>query len=440
MPSSLTPPELLLPAGDPVKLRYALAYGADAVYFGLAMASLRTPKVKPGQGPQFTPANLPQAISDCHAQGAKAYVTLNIFAANHDLKRIIPHLEQLEDLRPDALIISDPGIIRLAKRHAPSLPIHLSTQANTLNVSACAFWQDLGIERVILAREVPVREMAQIHDELPDLELECFVHGSLCVAYSGRCVISDYLTDNSKNSNKGMCGNSCRWEYENATLQVNETSRPDTVYTFEEDAHGSYMLNSKDLCLLRFLPELMDAGICSFKVEGRTKGIHYVATVGQVYRQAIDTLCAGRSVSTEQWDLWESALKQSANRGFTEGFLHGKPGSNGYTYETSKSRSIATFVAAATGLSDDQGRVQLEGRNPFSTTDALEWLTPNGIIPMPTSPIVDIDGRHVEQVHPNHLVWVTPPPTIDQAMVRWSLVRRIEDRQAGVACTADGLS
>lgn len=428
-------PELLLPAGDPTKLMYAIAYGADAVYLGLAMASLRTPS----KGEQFTPQNFQAAIDQCHAHGVKAYVTLNIFAANHDLKRLQAHLEQLEAWRPDALIISDPGVIRLAKQVAPSIPIHVSTQANVLNVSACAFWQEYGAERVILAREVPVRDMAQIHEALPDLELECFIHGSLCVAYSGRCVISDYLTDNTKNSNKGMCGNSCRWEFETNSplpqLEVSEKSRPNTVYTFEEDQHGSYMLNSKDLCLVRYLPELIDAGICSFKVEGRTKSLHYVATVGRTYRQALDyygTHGTQTPAPLELVDRWESELKQSASRGFTEGFLHGKPGSQAYTYETSKSSSDWEYVALAQGPLNESGLLQLEGRNHFTLEDTLEWMTPEGTTTFKPERIVDARGFEIKEIHPNHPFWVVPPSTFSPNTLPWSFIRRYQPQGEAV--------
>jgi U32 family peptidase len=410
-------PELLLPAGDPEKLRYAVAYGADAVYLGLAMASLRTPN----KGEQFTPANLPEHIAYCHDHQVKAYVTLNIFAGNRDIDRLIPHLEQLGEIGPDALIISDPGIFRMARQVAPHLPIHISTQANTLNYSACAFWQDLGAERVILAREVPVREMAEIHDKLPDLEIECFIHGSLCVAYSGRCMISDYLTDNTKNSNKGMCGNSCRWEFD-----VVEKNRPEEVYTLEEDEKGTYLLNSKDLCLVRFLPELMAAGVCSFKAEGRTKGIHYVSTVGSVYRQAIDHFAAHGSAAPEQIADWEAELMDTANRGFTEGFLHGKPNGKAYHYQSSQSQANATFVASALDEYHPDGLIAIEGRNSFSIHDDLVWMTPEGRMNAKITEAVDEQGFKIETVRPNQRVWVRPPAEFSSNALRWSLIRRKE--------------
>ena len=417
-PRRTAAPELLLPAGDPEKMRYAIAYGADAVYLGLPMASLRTP----GKGALFTPQNLQANVDYCHAHGVKAYITLNIFAGNRDIDRLIPHIEQLADIQPDAFILSDPGVFRIAQKYAPNVPIHISTQANTLNGSACAFWQDLGAERVILAREVPLREMAEIKAHVPDLELECFVHGSLCVAYSGRCVISDYLTDNTKNSNKGMCGNSCRWEFD-----IVEKTRPDNQYTLIEDEKGSYLLNSKDLCLVRFLPELMNAGICSFKIEGRTKGIHYVATVGRVYRDAIDYFIQHQTASAQQIAAWEAELCDTANRGFTEGFLHGKPKGTTQHYESSQSQSQATFVASCEGELNANGQVKLQGRNRFTTADALVWMTPGGCYDLQFNDAVDQQGFRADVIQPNQAVWVYPPDNLAPEQLKWSLIRRKEE-------------
>ncbi|HEY9688158.1 MAG TPA: U32 family peptidase C-terminal domain-containing protein [Coleofasciculaceae cyanobacterium] len=447
---SLNPkPELLLPAGSPEKLRYAVAYGADAVYLGLPMASLRTP----GRGEQFTPKNLESNIRYAQERGVKAYVTINIFAANRDLDRVIPHLEQLETIRPDAVIFTDPGVFRLARKHAPSVPMHLSTQANTLNLEACAFWQDLGVSRVILAREVPYREIVEIHEKLPTLELECFVHGSLCVAYSGRCVISDYLTDNTKNSNKGMCGNSCRWEFnetngqsscesqtgdaELLSLQMSETTRPNDVYTFEEDDKGSYMLNSKDLCLVRHLRELQDAGIVSFKVEGRTKSVYYVATAGRIYREAIDTFQAQETVPEEVLTRWVAELSAAGNRGFTEGFFSGRPNREAYNYEDSRSHQTAIFLG--TTLPDEQGEVcaasgvRFQARNPFKVGDTLDWITPAGAASFRLDALYDKEGFPVREAQTNHIVTIASPPELANVQgMEWSILRGRE--HATVAC------
>ncbi len=455
--SPLHKPELLLPAGSPEKLKYAVAYGADAVYLGLPMASLRTPS----RGEQFTPQNLESYVRYAQDRGVKAYITINIFASNHDLKRVIPHLELLESIKPDAIIFTDPGVYRLASRYAPSVPLHLSTQANTLNVEACAFWQDLGVERVILAREVPYREIVEIHEKLPDLQLECFIHGSLCVAYSGRCVISDYLTDNTKNSNKGMCGNSCRWEFDASkpheglgqqptsheesgccgghehqdqdsgllSVQMVETTRPDNIYTFEEDDKGSYMLNSKDLCLVRHLRELQDAGIVSFKVEGRTKSVYYVATAGRIYREAIDYFQQNPTAPEEMMTRWVAELSQAGNRGFTEGFFDGRPNRNAYNYEDSRSHQTAMFLGTA--LADESGACQAESglrfkaRNPFKVGDHVDWITPNGAVSFELESLYDASGFPVREAQTNHVVTIPVPAELRQAegSLEWSVLR-----------------
>lgn len=452
MPHASKKPELLLPAGSPEKLRYAVAYGADAVYLGLPMASLRTPS----RGEQFTPQNLETHIRYAQERGVKAYVTINIFAANHDLKRVIPHLEQLESLRPDAIILSDPGIFRLAKKHAPSVPLHISTQANTLNVSACAFWQDLGAERVILAREVPLREIREIHEQLPDLELEAFIHGSLCVAYSGRCVISDYLTDNTKNSNKGMCGNSCRWEFEQTSastachseersdvgissataeselksIQMSEKTRPDEVYTFEEDDKGAYMLNSKDLCLVEHLRTMMEAGIVSFKVEGRTKSVFYVSTVGRVYREAIDHFTTHQTASPEQIARWVSDLSQAGNRGFTEGFFHGRPNQTAYNYETAKTMQNSVFIATVESVLG-QG-VQIQAKNPIHVGDTLDWITPDGVTSFTLTTLQDKHGLAIDALQTNQVGIISDIPAGVAGDLAWSLLARKEKERAAL--------
>jgi putative protease len=409
------PPELLLPAGDPEKLRYAIAYGADAVYLGLPMASLRTPS----RGEPFTPQNLGEHLTYCHDRGVKAYVTVNIFPSNRDIKRVIPHLEQLADLKPDALIVSDPGVIGLAQQYAPNVPLHLSTQANTLNWAACAFWQQQGIERIILAREVPVADMAEIHERLPDLELECFVHGSICVAYSGRCVISDYLTDNTKNSNKGMCGNSCRWEFE--PVQMREKTRPNEVYTFEEDDKGTYMLNSRDLCLIGRLRELQDAGIVSFKVEGRTKSVYYVATVGRAYRQAIEYFQTQTECPEDQLTRWVQELSMAGNRGFTEGFFSGRPDHSAYNYQDSHSHQQAQFLAVVSEV--DANRVRLIARNPLRVGDSVEWLSPQSEpVAMNLTALESDDGLPLQALQTNQTGWVTLPETVPASA--WGLLRR----------------
>ncbi|MEM0952340.1 MAG: U32 family peptidase C-terminal domain-containing protein [Cyanobacteria bacterium P01_H01_bin.74] len=458
-------PELLLPAGSPEKLLYAMAYGADAVYMGLPMASLRTP----GRGDQFSQKNLAHYVHLAQDQGVKVYITINIFPSNPDLKRIIPHLEQLQDIQPNAIIFTDTGTYRLAKQYAPDIPLHLSTQANTLNTEACAFWQDMGVQRVILAREVPYREIVEIHEALPTLELECFIHGSICVAYSGRCVISDYLTDNTKNSNKGMCGNSCRWSFvstddsspqsqsirseksaaiypgpgglntethyesENVDLKhitMAEAFRPDEPYTFEEDDKGSYMLNSKDLCLIRHLHELQQAGICSFKIEGRTKSVFYAATTARVYRQAIDILCGNAqnhlSVDEIQLTQWVAELAEAGNRGFTEGFYNGRPDGTAYNYQDTESQQTSRFLALTAmkegftipedTVNQNTPLVYFVVKNPFQVGDTIDWVTPQGIFSFELTRLLNQDGFPLYQAKTNHKVAIPLPERIYQAL------------------------
>jgi U32 family peptidase len=338
----------------------------------------------------------------------------------------------LETIRPDAVILSDPGVFRLARKYAPHVPVHLSTQANTLNVEACAFWQDMGVTRVILAREVPVREMAEMHEVLPDLELECFVHGSICVAYSGRCVISDYLTDNTKNSNKGMCGNSCRWDFKPVeddaltSLTMVEGTRPDTPYTFEEDDKGTYMLNSKDMCLVGALDELAKAGIVSFKVEGRTKSLYYAAAVTRTYREAIDWWHDRDwqgELPTDVKARWVQELAMAGNRGFTEGFLHGRPDDSAYNYLDSKSQQTAQFLAT-THWDTERNVLCLTARNPiFTRRSTLEWLTPQGIQPADLSALVDVNGLPVSQLQTNQQGWLPMNPTEGQRLAKQCILR-----------------
>ncbi len=457
-------PELLLPAGNPEKLKYAIAYGADAVYLGLPMASLRTPT----RGEQFTPQNLAQWVHYAQSRGVKAYVTINIFPSNADLKRVAPHLEQLETIRPDAIIFSDPGVYRLARRHAPSVPLHLSTQANTLNLEACGFWQDLGVERVILAREVPLADIAAIHRALPDLELEAFIHGSLCVAYSGRCVISDYLTDNTKNSNKGMCGNSCRWEFEQSgpgqatgdsaagscgcaatkeavaeanidpetglkTLVMHEAQRPNEAYTFEEDDKGSYMLNSRDLCLVRRLREMQDSGIVSFKVEGRTKSVYYAATTARVYREAIDACQNQSNASEAQTTRWIRELSAAGNRGFTEGFADGRPNKNAYNYEDSQSHQTTNFLGTVVPNDDgrflEDGMLRFKARNPLTVGEPIDWFIPGTEVSFPLSALYDDKGFPVPAVQTNQIARIPLPDALkthSEESLLWSIVRSQE--------------
>ncbi|MBQ1611922.1 MAG: U32 family peptidase, partial [Alphaproteobacteria bacterium] len=278
--------ELLLPAGNLEKLEYAVKYGANAVYLGVVDFSLRAMR----KGSIITLDNLNHAIELAHSLGAKAYLTLNIFAFNDDIKLLEENIEKFADSKPDAVIVSDFGILNLVRNKMPNADIHISTQTNTLNYESVKFWRDYGASRVILARELAIKDIAKIRKEVPDIELECFVHGSQCVSFSGRCLLSDYFTDGERKANHGNCSQPCRWSY-----KLVEETRPGQYYEINQDERGSHILSPKDLCLVEYLPQLIEAGVDSLKVEGRTKSLYYVSAVAKAYRQAIDDCLNGNT-------------------------------------------------------------------------------------------------------------------------------------------------
>ncbi|MEK7511480.1 MAG: U32 family peptidase C-terminal domain-containing protein [Patescibacteria group bacterium] len=320
--------ELIAPAGNLAKLETAFCFGADAVYCGIPDFSLRT-RIN-----EFNLKALKQGIKFAHERGKNVYVTLNIFSHNRHLSQIEKHVKLLKDLKPDGLIISDPGILSIVKKICPTVKLHLSTQANCTNWQSAKFWYEQGISRIILAREVTLNEIKEIHKRVPKVELECFVHGAMCMSYSGRCLLSKYYNDRS--ANLGDCTQPCRWGYEAQSTKhktqikhqiqnsnenykgvyIREKTRPDDLLIIDEDAHGSYIMNSKDLCLVDYLEKLKRAGITAFKIEGRAKSVYYVGNTVKVYRDAID--------KTKMIKDPELELKKCQNRGFTTGFLFGK--------------------------------------------------------------------------------------------------------------------
>ena len=304
----MTKPELLVPAGNQEKLEIAVAYGADAVYFGGRDFSLRA------RAGNFSPAGLKSAISYCRRHRVKAYLTVNLLAGEADFEPLACFLEELQPDPPAALIVADPGVLTFCREILPETPLHLSTQANSLNSRTAAFWQRQGVSRVNLARELSLAEIAEIVRQVPGLEFEVFVHGAMCMAYSGRCLLSAVLTGRS--ANRGDCAQPCRWSY--ALL---EETRPGEYLALEEDQRGSYIFNSRDLCLLARLPELVAAGISSGKIEGRMKSAYYVAVVTRVYRQALDHLAAGGSFSESKLEAWKNELTRVSHRRYTEAFM-----------------------------------------------------------------------------------------------------------------------
>jgi putative protease len=303
-------PELLAPAGSPEKLRVALAYGADAVYFAGRNYGLRA------FADNFSDEEIAAAIAETHRAGRRAYVTVNIFPHNDDLGALPAYLAFLRDCGADAAIVSDPGVFRLARKTAPELPIHISTQANTVNWAAALFWEELGVRRVVLAREVSLADIRIIRAKT-GLELEAFVHGAMCVSYSGRCLLSNYLTG--RDANRGECAQACRWRW-----HVVEETRPGQYFPVSEDRRGTYVFNSKDLCLLPHIPDLVGSGLDSLKIEGRMKSVHYVATVVKVYREALDAYAANPEDFAVRKE-WLAEFEKISHRPYTAGFAFARP-------------------------------------------------------------------------------------------------------------------
>lgn len=347
--------ELLSPAGNRERLEYALAYGADAVYMAGSRFSLRA------FADNFEPDELKNALELVHSKGKKAYITVNIYAHNSDIDGMEDYFRFLYDIGADAVLVSDLGVLEAAKKGAPELPVHISTQANVTNYAAARFFCNAGAERIVLARELSIEEIALIHQKVPQAELEAFVHGAACISYSGRCLLSDYLTGRS--ANQGKCAQPCRWGYE-----LVPQGRADS-FPIAQDERGTYILNSKDLCMIDHLGELADAGVTSFKIEGRMKTAYYTAAVTNAYRRAIDRLEAG----LEPDPALKEELAKAANREFTTGFYFG-PVQNGQRYESSKCRQSHEFSAVV--FSSDGEYLTLEQRNRFRVGDVLEVLSP----------------------------------------------------------------
>lgn len=354
--------ELLAPAGDMNKLKTAFYFGADAAYVGGKNFSLRA------QAGNFTDEELAEAVRYSHELGKKLYVTVNILARNDDIKEAAEYLKFLERIGADGAIISDAGLVALAKEVAPELPVNLSTQANTLNFKAASLWKNFGVKRVILARELSLKEIKEIAETNEGLEIETFIHGAMCISYSGRCLLSDYRTG--RKSNRGECVQSCRWNYE-----IREKGSSCAFMEMEEDSRGTYILNSKDLCLVDYLAELIDAGVCSMKIEGRMKSEYYLATVINAYRRALDELYE-KGAEYKKNPLYKSELNKTAHREFTTAYLLGE---NDRTENFSDSQSVGThkFIASVLEDTNEEGYALIEMRNRFVGGDVLEVLSPS---------------------------------------------------------------
>ena len=391
----MPPPELLCPAGTLKNLRYALAYGADAVYAGAPRYSLRV------RENDFDAENVAAGIAAAHAAGRRFYLVANVLPHGAKLRTFLADLAPFVALQPDALIMADPGLIALVREHWPALPIHLSVQANTTNAAAVRFWRSVGIRRVILSRELSLDEIAEIRDECPDVELEVFVHGALCIAYSGRCLLSGYF--NHRDANQGACTNACRWEYrvgsapaEDSGTQyyLEETTRPGQFMPVFEDGQGTYVMNAKDLRAVEHVARLVAIGVDSLKIEGRTKSAYYVARTTQVYRRAID-----RAVAGEPFDPgWLAELEGLSNRGYTDGFLQRHEPQDLQNYRTGASRSDrALFVAEVVAVDPVTGRAELAVKNKLAVGDEVELIAPGGNRRLRIAALEDLDGRPLRE-------------------------------------------
>ncbi|MBE7703352.1 MAG: U32 family peptidase [Cyanobacteria bacterium SIG28] len=418
-------PELLMPAGNVEKLKYAVKYGADAVYLGVVDFSLRAMR----KGELITLDNLKLAIDTAHQMGAKAYLTLNIFAFNNDIKNLEACMDRIVESNPDALIISDVGIMRLAKKHMPNTEIHVSTQANILNYEAVRFWQDMGATRAILARELPIKDVAEIKNKVPDMELECFIHGAQCVSFSGRCLLSDYMTDGERKANSGNCSQPCRWSY-----KLVEETRPGQYYEIEENSKGTHILSTKDLCLVKHLKEMIDAGIDSFKVEGRTKSLYYVSAVAKAYREAIDMVWNNPNADMQPY--FEELLKVG-NRGYTTGFYLGEGyPKDGYSYDISKGLAGADFLCEIWDKKDDWYKIKT--KNKFNKNEDIEIITPDEKFVTQVLEIKNDKDEVLELANTNNELWVkfsVEPKNFEYALVRTVGIKNGVNEVAKCACS-----
>lgn len=384
--------ELLAPAGSFEKLKIAIHYGADAVYLAGKNFSLRN------FSGNFTPRELARAIEYAHARAVKTYLAVNIFSRNHEQPAIADYLAQVGDMGPDALIIADPGVLAVARTIVPHLPIHLSTQANTTNYNSARFWQECGVQRVNVARELSLEDIREISRRCT-LEIEAFVHGAMCMSYSGRCLLSNFL--NHRDSNRGMCSHPCRWQY-----AVLEATRPGQYFPIMEDERGTYLLNAKDLCMIDHLPDLITAGIDSLKIEGRMKGINYLASTVKIYRQAIDAYYQD-PVSWKTQPAWRRELASISHREYSTGFYFSDPNQVIPNYTNTLPSTIQTFLGKIIE-NIDKNRMLFDTRNKIFAGEAVEVLPASG----PAKPerimeIVDESGVSIPFAQPNSRVVLT---------------------------------
>ena len=388
-------PELLIPASSLEVLKTAVMFGADAVYIGGEAFGLRA-KAK-----NFSMEEIREGIAFAHAHDVKVYITANILAHNGDLSGVRAYFEELKEIRPDALIISDPGVFMIAREVCPEIDIHISTQANNTNYGTYQFWHQLGARRVVTARELSMAELKEIREKAPaDLEMETFIHGAMCISYSGRCLLSNYFTG--RDANRGACTHPCRWKY-----AIVEETRPGEYMPVYENERGTYIFNSKDLCMIEHIPELIDSGIDSFKIEGRMKTALYVATVARTYRKAIDDYLESPELYRENMDWYLDQISNCTYRQFTTGFFFGKPDESAQIYDNNTYVKEYTYLGIIGECTAD-GLYRIEQRNKFSVGEQIEIMKPDGRnILAVVRRIVDEEGQEMQSApHPKQVLYI----------------------------------
>ena len=405
-------PELLIPASSLEVLKIAVIYGADAAYIGGEAFGLRA-KAK-----NFSMEEIREGIAFAHAHDVKVYITANILAHNGDLDGVREYFAELREIKPDALIISDPGVYMIAKEVCPEIERHISTQANNTNYGTYRFWYEQGAKRVVSARELSLAEIKEIRANIPDdLEIETFIHGAMCISYSGRCLLSNYFTG--RDANQGACTHPCRWKY-----AVVEEKRPGEYLPVYENERGTYIFNSKDLCMIEHIPELMESGIDSFKIEGRMKTALYVATVARTYRRAIDDYKQSPELYREHMAWYQEQISNCTYRQFTTGFFFGKPSDEAQIYDNNTYVKEYTYLGIV-GEQNEEGLYRVEQRNKFSVGESIEVMKPDGAnITVTVQRIVDEEGNDMESApHPKQVLYID----LGQPLAMYDILRRKEE-------------
>ena len=387
--------ELLIPAGSMDVLKTAVVYGADAVYIGGEAFGLRA------KAHNFSLEDMKEGVEFAHNRGVKVYVTANILAHNDDLEGVEQYFEELKSVKPDALIISDPGVFAIAKRVLPETELHVSTQANNTNYGTYLFWYQQGAKRVVSARELSLKEIREIRARIPeDMEIESFMHGAMCISYSGRCLLSNFFTG--RDANQGACTHPCRWKY-----SIVEETRPGEYMPVYENERGTYIFNSKDLCMIEHIPELIDAGIDSFKIEGRMKTALYVATVARTYRKAIDDFKKDPELYRQNMEWYKEEIGKCTYREFTTGFYFGKPGADAQIYDNNTYVKNFTYLGTVENV-DERGFAKIEQKNKFSVGEMIEIMKPDGRnLQVEVKGIYDAEGQAQESApHPKQELYI----------------------------------